>query len=327
MKLYLLTSMAVAAIAQAAVTLPAQAQEQAHDHQHDAAAPEAAAPVAQTMNQDAQQMDHGQMDHPSMDHGSMHHGQMKHDAMIGNMPAPKAPNDWAADAIHGQSAMAAARAALFKSTSDTISHMVLAEQLEYRASDAGDAVAWMGRAWYGGDIDRILIRSEGEAKINGPVEAAEIQALWSHAIAPYANLEIGVRYDIRPQPNRSYASIGIDAMLPYWIETESAFFLSDKGDVLARAEFSHDMRLTNHLILQPRVEFILSAQDIPEQGIGSGLSDAEFGLRLRYAHTPAFAPYVGVNWERKFGDTGRYARAEGESRSSTNFVAGVRFLF
>lgn len=326
MKLSLLTSMAALAIAQAAITLSVQAQE----HQHDAAtpvasAPDASQPVAGEMDHGS--MDHGQMDHKTMDHGAMHHGQMKPDMMIGHMPAPKAPTDWAADAIHGQPAMAAARAALFKSTSETISHMVLAEQFEYRASDAGDAFAWMGRAWYGGDIDRILIRTEGEAKINGPVESAEIQALWSHAVAPYANLEIGIRYDIRPKPNRGYASIGIDAMLPYWIETESALFLSDKGDVLARAELSHDMRLTNQLILQPRVEFTLSAQDMPEQGIGSGLSDAEFGLRLRYAHTPALAPYVGVNWERKFGDTGRYALTEGESRSSTNFVAGVRFLF
>ena len=269
------------------------------------------------------------MDHSAMDHGSMDHS--THGAldlpMAGDTSPPLTPTDWAADQIHDPAAMNAARQALFRSTRDTISHIILLDQLEWRAHKGGDAIAWGGKAWVGGDIDRLMIRTEGEALVHGPVEKAEIRALWSHAVGPYANLELGIRYDVRPEPNRSYATVGIDAMLPYWIEAEGALFLSDKGDMLGRVELSHDMRLTNALILQPRAELNLAAQDIAEQSIGAGLSDAEFGLRLRYAPDPAFGPYIGVNWERKFGETARIALAEGEHRSTTSLVAGVRFWF
>jgi copper resistance protein B len=319
MRVLLLASAALlAAPALMATSAPALAQEHVHDH--GAAAGEPAAPDAPGSP------DHGAMDHGAMDHGAMDHS--SHDAaMAGNTPPPPIPSDWAADAVHDPAEMAAARKALFASTSDTFSHMVLIDQLEWRQNKGHDAIAWSGKAWFGGDIDRVLIRSEGEAETGGAVEKAEVRALWSHAIAPYFNLEAGVRQDLEAGPRRTHATIGVDGMLPYWIELEAALFVSHKGEVLARAELSHDMRITQALILQPSAEFNLSAQDIPQLGIGSGLSDMELGLRLRYAPQPEFAPYIGVHWERKFGDTASYARAAGEGVSATSFVAGVRFWF
>ncbi len=249
-----------------------------------------------------------------------------------SMPMPQAQEvtpadagDWAADALHDPKVMAQARAALFRSTRDSRASLVRLDQLEWRMGKAKDGLAWQGRAWTGGDLDRFLIRSEG-AMEGGKVEEGEIRALWSHAIGPYANLEAGVRQDFGHGPARTHATLGVDAMLPYWIEAEGAVFLSHKGDLTARVELTHDMRLTNRLILQPRLEADLSAQDIPALGLGSGLTEASAGLRLRYAIKPRFAPYVGVHRERKFGDTARFARAAGEGTEATSFVAGV-FLF
>lgn len=238
---------------------------------------------------------------------------------------PPVAGDWAADALHDPKAMADARAALFRATSDTRTSLVRLDQLEWRAHDGKDGLAWQGRAWTGGQLDRFLIRSEG-AMAGGKVEHGEVRALWSHAIGPYANLETGIRQDFGPGPSRTHATIGVDAMLPYWIEAEGAVFLSQKGDVTARVELTHDMRLTNRIILQPRVEVDLSAQDIPALGVGSGISELSGGLRLRYAIKPRLAPYVGVHRERKLGDTARLARAAGEGAAATSFVAGV-FLF
>ena len=48
-------------------------------------------------------------------------------------------------------------------------------------------------------------------------------------------------------------------------------------------------------------------QERPERGIGSGLSSGSLSLRLRYEVTRQFAPYVGVSFERKFGQTADYA--------------------
>lgn len=264
------------------------------------------------------------MDQAPMDHDThAGHGEQ----MMASTPPPKRPDLWEADTYYGTEQMTAARKALFQSTSTSNGHMIMFEQFEWRQMDGHDAIAWDAKAWFGGDLDRLMIRSEGEAEIDGALEKAEVRALWSHAIGPYFNLEIGIRQDIRPMPSRTHATVGVDGMLPYWIEFEGAVFLSGKGDLTARAELSHDMRLTQTLILQPSAELNFSAQDVPELGIGSGLTDLELGLRLRYAPTPAFGPYLGVNWERQFGDTARFSRATGSSPSVTSFVAGVRFWF
>src|SRR3546814_19554915 len=68
-------------------------------------------------------------------------------------------------------------------------------------------------------------------------------------------------------------------------------------------------------------------QDVPETGIGSGLSDFELGLRLRYEIVKEFAPYVGVDWARQVGDTARFARTAGEDAASVSLVLGVRLGF
>ena len=95
----------------------------------------------------------------------------------------------------------------------------------------------------------------------------------------------------------------------------------------ARLEAEYDLRLTQKLILQPRAEVELALQDVPELGIGSGLSSGEIGARLRYEIRPEFAPYVGVEYERAFGDTARFQRAAGEEAGGWNLLVGVRTWF
>src|SRR3546814_6564109 len=109
--------------------------------------------------------------------------------------------------------------------------------------------------------------------------------------------------DFKPNPSRAYAVIGFEGLAPYGFEVEGAAFLSDKGDLLGRLEGYYDQRLTQRLVLQPRVELNFATQDVPESRIGAGLSDAELGLRLRYEITRKFAPYIGVSYEAKTGQT------------------------
>ena len=105
-----------------------------------------------------------------------------------------------------------------------------------------------------------------------------MQGLYSRAINPWFNLQAGVRHDFKPGPARTYATIGFEGLAPYWFEVEGALFLSDKGDLLGRLDGYYDQRITQKLILQPRVELNFAAQDVPSNAIGSGLSDAELGL-------------------------------------------------
>lgn len=61
--------------------------------------------------------------------------------------------------------------------------------------------------------------------------------------------------------------------------------------------------------------------------LGKGLSSLGAGLRLRYEFSRQFAPYVGVEWQNKYGNTADFARLQDASTAETSWVAGVRFWF
>jgi copper resistance protein B len=119
----------------------------------------------------------------------------------------------------------------------------------------------------------------------------------------------------------------VEGLAPYWFQVEGAVFLSDKGELLARAEASYDQRLTQNLVLQPRAEANFAAQDVAETGTGAGVSDLELGIRLRYERKREAAPYIGVSWEKRIGKTADLARARGDGTGGFAFVAGVRAWF
>ena len=232
----------------------------------------------------------------------------------------------AADTIWGRGAMDPSRAVLLHEHGSMPTYKLLIDQLETRFQNGRNGYFINAEGWYGGDIDKLWLKSEIEGEYGRKAGQAEFQALWSHAINPWFNLQTGVRLDARPE-TRGHLVLGVEGLAPYWIEVDAAAFLSDKGDVTARVEAEHDMRVTQKLILQPRVEFDFALQDIPGQQIGSGLSKAEAGLRLRYQIEPELAPYVGVNYERALGDTRRFVRAEGDRPNSLGFVVGLRTWF
>ncbi|MEZ5972226.1 MAG: copper resistance protein B [Hyphomonadaceae bacterium] len=279
---------------------------------------------AETGNEDA--ADHSQMDHGAMDHSQMDHGAMQNAGEVGDEPAPAPPTDHAAERFYSAEDMAAARGQLRREHGGAIISNVMVDMAELQFGDDETVFHWEGEGWIGGDINRFVFKTEGEAS-EDDVEHAEVQALYSRAIGPYFDLQAGVRYDIEPSPNRAYAVLGFEGVAPYWFETTGALFLSDEGEVSARLEGSYDARLTQRLILQPRAEINLSADDIPELEVGAGVTDVELGLRLRYDITRNFAPYVGVTYETKLGDTADYASAAGEDESDTRLVFGVRARF
>lgn len=255
------------------------------------------------------------------------HSVLATDEAIPAGEAPPPPEDHAADAFYNADEMARARAVMVRENGGMTFSKLMLDRLEYRMAKGADAYHWEGEGWIGGDINRLALKTEGEVEAQGRLERAEVQALYSRAIDPWFNLEGGLRHDFRPGDDRSYAVIGVDGLAPYWFEVSAQGFLSSKGEAHARLEVSYDQRITQRLILQPAAEMNFSAQDVRELGIGSGVSDAELGLRLRYEFAREFASYLGVNWERKLGRTARMARASGEAAGTTSFVAGIRFWF
>lgn len=263
-----------------------------------------------------------------MDHSAMPGMDMGPTAQpdIPKSPPPPPPADRAADRFFPRAEMDQAVAQLRREHGAVITSKVMTNLAEFQARKGADGYRWDGQAWFGGDINRFVLKSEGEGTRGEGIEAAEVQALYSRAVGVYTDVQIGVRQDFEPH-NRTYATVGFESLFPYWFDIEGAAFLSNKGELLGRIEGTYDLRLTNRLILQPRAEFNLAAQDTLETRTGSGLSNAELGLRLRYEIRREFAPYIGVSWDRKFGKTADYARAFGEDVKATSFVVGVRAFF
>ncbi|MEP7221771.1 MAG: copper resistance protein B [Novosphingobium sp.] len=277
----------------------------------------------------AQEMDHSQHNMAGHDMAGMDHSAPADPAAqaeVGNDAPPPVPSDHAASKFYPAERMDRAVADLSHEGRVNVGGVFI-DQLEYRAVKGGDGYAWKAQAWYGGDIDRAALTTEGEGAFGESPERAEVSALWRHTVGPWFNLEAGVRHDFNPGPQRTYAVLGLEGLAPYWIEVEGQLLVSNKGEVHARLAASHDMRITQKLILQPDVEVNVAFQDVPALGIGGGIERIEAGARLRYQVTPELAPYLGVHWEGKLGGSARAARAAGERPSAVSAVAGVRFWF
>lgn len=243
----------------------------------------------------------------------------------GSAEAPPVSHERAADRYFDPAAMAQAEATMMRPPITRYATLVF-DLAELQVRDGHDGYRWESEAWVG-DLNRFVVKSEGEGTFGRSVEHAELQALYAHALDPWWTAQVGLRQDFGAGPQRTWASLGIDGRAPYQFDVEGTAFLSDKGQLTARIEVAYDQRITQRLVLQPRAEINVSAQDMPAERIGAGLSTAELGLRLRYEIRRAFAPYIGVNWSRSMGRTGGYARANGDDAAQTSLVMGVRTWF
>ena len=203
---------------------------------------------------------------------------------------------------------------------------VILDQLEMRDVGGDNTLSWDGQGWLGRDLHKIWIKTDGE-RTAGSTDEAELQFLYSKVIARYWDFQLGVRHDFKPSPSRSWAAIGFKGLAPYFFDIDAAAFIGESGRTALRFEAEYELLFTQRLILTPDIEINLYGQNDPDAGIGAGLSDLEAGLRLRYEIRREFAPYIGVNWSRLFGNTADFARIAGEKSSETQLVIGLRAWF
>lgn len=249
------------------------------------------------------------------------------DLPVGAAPPPPVATDNLADRFFPADAMARARGILKNEHGGARASKLMTNIAEVQTGPGGGGYRWDVEGWSGGDLNRVVFKTEGEGGRGGGLELAEAQLLFSRAVGRYTDLQVGVRHDIRPRPQTTYATVAVETLLPYWWETEAALFLSEDGDLRGRAEAWYDLRLTQRVVLQTQAELGFAAQDIPKIDVGSGVTHAELGLRLRYEIRREFGPYVGVAYERSLGRTADLARSRGDRPENITFVAGIRSWF
>jgi copper resistance protein B len=209
---------------------------------------------------------------------------------------------------------------------DPLLTMLVVEQLEIRETDGDNPLVWDAEGWLGKDLHKLWIKTDGEY-VDERVEEMELQLLYSRAVAPYWDLQLGWRRDIRPTPERDWMAFGLKGLAPYFFDIDASLFVGESGRTAARLKAEYEVMLTQRLILAPEVELNLHGKDDSDTETGSGLSDIEAGLRLRYEVRREFAPYIGLNWTRLYGNTADFAREEGEDVDDLQMVLGVRFWF
>lgn len=209
---------------------------------------------------------------------------------------------------------------------DPLLAKVMIDQFEVRSTGGPDPIVLEAQGWVGKDLNKLWVKADIE-HVGGEIEEAELQLLYSRAIAPYWDFQIGWRHDSRPTPDRDWLAIGFQGLAPYFFEVDATAFVGEGGQTALRLEAEYEMMITQKLVLAPEVSFDFHGKNDSKLGIGSGLSDSEIGLRLRYEIKREFAPYIGINWTRKYGNTANFAHDEGEDTSDVQVVAGVRAWF
>ncbi|MGD9691374.1 MAG: copper resistance protein B [Phycisphaerales bacterium] len=209
----------------------------------------------------------------------------------------------------------------------------LFELLEYRLSDdKPDQLGWDIQGWIGNDDHKFWWKSDGDVSLSDSGESdADIQLLYAQPISPFWYLQAGIRYDRTwasdDSQDRASLVLGAQGLAPLKFDIEPALYLTDDGDVLANITASYDLYLTQRLVLQPRAEVNVSAQDVPDYGLGAGFNDVSLEFRLRYEFAREFAPYVGVRYTSLLGATADIGRRNGESVDNVQFVIGFRIAF
>ena len=192
--------------------------------------------------------------------------------------------------------------------------LVMGDRFEYREAD--EAFLWDISGWYGGDINKFAFKTEGR-HLDGDIEHGELQLLYRRALTPYFDLQVGARHSVDHDDSINSAVIGLIGDARYGFEIDASAFLTEDGDLLARAEFERDILLTQRLVLQPRLEVNAAFSDVPELGVDAGIFELSADLRLRYEFSRKFAPYIGVSHEQ----------LDDFESSETTFVLGMRFWF
>lgn len=220
---------------------------------------------------------------------------------------------------HTGAAMAPAAATFSHATmmehGGMLNWFAIGERLERQLQHGDDVTLWDAQGWFGGDYHKLWLKTEGEWQhATSDVGHSELQLLYSRAVAPFWDLQAGLRHDEGQVDSRDYAVFGVQGLAPYWFEVDAAAFVSEEGGLQLRLEAEYDLRLTQKLLLQPRLQFNHAFDDDVAAGIAQGVSDSNVALRLRYEIRREFAPYIGI--ERDFGGH--------RQPDETRLVAGLR---
>jgi len=278
-----------------------------------------------------EQMNHEEMNHEQMNHEEMNHEQMNHDAMshsdmaVMDVDALRDPHAYSGgyERASGPYALASQRQVVLADEATFVG--VWMDRFEFVDHGDGQGTEMEGFAWLGNSYRRLLLQTQIET-VGGEVEEGEVDLLYSRAVSPFWDIRGGLHHSFGENADRDWATIGFKGLVPYWFEVDAALHLGNKGRTAFDLEVEYELLLTQRLVLQPRIDIKAFSQKDIELGRGSGLSTIKAGARLRYEFDRQFAPYLGVERVKRFGETADLLPLS-SSRMETHWVLGLRFWY
>ena len=205
---------------------------------------------------------------------------------------------------------------------------VQAEQLEYRANENKDMLAWDFDAIVGTDELKLVWRSEGEYGLDEDLfETLENQARVQVLISTFFDAVGGVHVETPDnQPDRIHGVVGIKWLVPQWFEVDVDLFISDKS--FLRLEGEYEVLITNWMSLTPVVELELPFTDDPATGVSAWGPKLESGIRFSYDLVDRLgSPYIGIHYKKIFSESADLRRNDRQDVDTVFFTAGTRILF
>ena len=275
---------------------------------------------------DQSTMDHSKMDMDTMDQGVMDHSAMKMQPQGGEAPAnARDPHAYSSGYTLTDGPYALAIPKRLTLADEHSFWSVLGDRLEYNNDE--NSTVYDVQGWYGTTFERAVVKAEGDV-VQGQLVESQTELLWSHAVTAYWDTQLGVRFDQYDEgESRQWLALSLQGLAPYWFEVDIGAYVGENGRTALSAEAEYELLLTQRWVLQSRVEMSINGKDDEINGVGKGLSALSAGMRLRYEFSRQFAPYVGIEWTQKYGNSADFARAKNEEVSNTSVVAGLRFWF
>ena len=181
----------------------------------------------------------------------------------------------------------------------------------------------------GTDENRLFIEANSEkSESNDPKYA--VSALYSRNVAPFWDVQAGVRYSEdknNSSSDRVDGVIGILGLAPYFFETQAYLYGGENNFWGASFELERDLLLTQKLITQPYIEADVIFSDDSNYAAKSGLSELKTGIKTRYEITKRIKPFIDIAYQYEKGQQDTFMQEATNSEKGWKYGAGIELVF
>ncbi|OYK80462.1 copper oxidase [Coxiella burnetii] len=179
---------------------------------------------------------------------------------------------------------------------------------------------------YGGDYNKLELYSDDAELNKGKLERADMDIFYWRLISQFWAIKGGANYFYRPGGPYWQPGVGIEGLMPYFIETNARMYYR-KGSIKFDIELSRDTQITNNFFIRLAIRSILATKTIIQNEIGSGLMQMRYVLRPYYRLKPGLNLFTEFEHDQDHGVFKTIRRNKGEATSENKIAFGISVLF